>query len=101
MRLSVKIRVVVLLSAAGPLSACETVPLVPGAAAVRITHDLSDVASCAAVGNVDAGCSPQGERRMFEHTIRNRTIEMGGNTVVVTNEWQGMMCQGVAYDCRH
>jgi hypothetical protein len=101
MRFNDTIRVVVLLNAATVLAACETVPLTPGAAAVRITYDPSDVASCTAVGNVDGGCSAQGAKQMFEHTIRNRTIEIGGNTVLVTNQWQGMVCEGTAYDCRH
>lgn len=82
------------------LSACDTAPLAPGAARVRITHNASDVASCTAVANVESGCSPQSQKRTSEATIRNRTVSAGGNTVLLTNEWQGLMCEGIAYDCR-
>jgi len=99
-RSGVKLAPAFLLGVTLLLSACETVPLDPGAAQVRITHDAADVASCAAVANVEAGCSPDGQKRTFENTIRNRTVGAGGNVVLVTNEWQGMMCGGIAYDCR-
>jgi len=99
MRFEETVRFVVLLSAVTFLSACETVPLDPGAAQVRITRNSSDVASCTAVGNVDAGCSAEGEKRAFEHTIRNRTIGVGGNTLLVTDEWLGRVCGGIAYEC--
>jgi len=90
----------VLLSVAALLSACDTVPLAPGAAHVRITHNAADVAACAAVANVESACSPEDHKRTSEATIRNRTVAAGGNTLLVTNEWQGMMCEGIAYDCR-
>jgi hypothetical protein len=99
MEVEMRLRMMVLLSLATLLPACEAVPLVPGAAEVRVTRDPADVASCAAVGNVDAGCSPEGQQKTFEHTIRNGTIGAGGNTVLVTKEWQGMVCEGTAYAC--
>jgi hypothetical protein len=94
-----KLRMVALLSVATLLPACETAPSVPGAAQVRVTRNPADVSSCTAVGNVDAGCSPEGQQRTFEQTIRERTIGVGGNTVLVTTEWQGMVCGGIAYAC--
>jgi hypothetical protein len=98
-RFDEKLRMVVLLSAATLLTACETVPLATGAAQVRFARATSDVASCTAVGNVDAECSPEGQQRTFDRTIRNRTVSLGGNTLLVTNEWNGMVCEGIAYDC--
>ena len=94
-----QLRIVVLLCVATLLASCESTSSLPGAAQVRVTRNSADVASCTAVGNVDAGCSPESHQKGLEQTLRERTIGAGGNTVLVTTEWQGMVCEGIAYAC--
>lgn len=73
------------------LTACQTVPLVPGADKVRITNTPSDVANCKALGNLPPG-GAFGDENAWA-VIRNNTIGLGGNTV--------LMAPGVAiaYQC--
>jgi len=72
----------------------STVALAPGADQVKLTHNVADVASCTAVGNV-TGLSDRIGTLDIEPLLRNRTIGLGGNTVFLTNGEQ----EGVAYRC--
>jgi hypothetical protein len=99
MRFDETVRILVLMSIAVLTSACATVPLAPGAAQVRLTRDAADVASCRAIGNVAGDCSPESQKRTSEATLRNATISAGANAVLVTREWAGMVCGGIAYEC--
>ena len=75
-------------------SCVMTVRLVPGADRVTLTENASDVAGCKVVGNV-TGLMPMGDKQFyFEATLRNRTVGLDGNTVLLTARGEG-----VAYRC--
>lgn len=78
------------------LTACVT--LAPGADKVRITHNAPDVSTCTAVGNIRASTDGQGNIDGFnvENEVRNQTIGLNGNTVLVTSSF---LREGVAYRC--
>ena len=86
----VLVAIVVLSSSCTPM----TVRLVPGADRVKLTENTSDVAGCKVVGNV-TGLMPMGDKQFyFEATLRNRTVGLDGNTVLLTARGEG-----VAYRC--
>jgi hypothetical protein len=78
------------------VTACVT--LAPGADKVRVTHNAPDVSTCTAVGNVKASRDAQGNVDGFdaENEIRNQTVGLNGNTVLVTGPF---LSEGVAYRC--
>jgi hypothetical protein len=67
------------------LAACVATPitLAPGADQVRITKDSADVASCTAVGNVDAHQYPLDHSNAMRQ-MQNETTGLGGNTLFLT-----------------
>jgi len=77
-------------------SGCAQVALAPGADQIKVTRMPSDVASCAAVGNVDgqngSGLTSDGIRQ-----LQNQTVGVGGNTVFVTSDLPPQ--KGIAYRC--
>jgi hypothetical protein len=81
------------------LNACVT--LAPGADKVRITQDAADVASCAAVGNVNTLGEPQGPSQIADSSkeLRNQAVGLGGNVIFVTSATLGVPDHGVAYRC--
>ncbi len=82
--------IVVLSSSCAPM----TITLAPGADRVKLTENTSDVAGCKVVGNV-TGLMPMGDKQFyFEATLRNRTVGLDGNTVLLTARGEG-----VAYRC--
>jgi hypothetical protein len=84
------------------LTACATTTPVPGAENVRITKNLSDVASCTAVGNIRVPVNPSTGTVDIANAatqFRNQTIGLGGNTGFVTNGVAGVPAEGVAYRC--
>jgi hypothetical protein len=84
-----------LLVAALITSGCAT-PLAPGADEVRILRDDSAVSQCVAVGNVAPHVDVPG---YAPAEARNLTAELGGNTLLVTNQTLGTLISGVAYRC--
>ena len=75
-------------------SCVMTVRLVPGADRVTLTENASDVAGCKVVGNV-SGLMPSGDVQFYsESQLRNRTVGLDGNTVLLTTPREG-----VAYRC--
>jgi len=84
-----------LLGAALMTSGCATT-LAPGAADVRILRESSAVSECIAVGNL----APQVDVPGYAVAdARNLTVELGGNTLLVTNQTLGSLISGVAYRC--
>ena len=82
--------IVVLSSSCAPMK----ITLAPGADRVKLTENTSDVAGCKVVGNV-TGLMPMGDSQFyFEPTLRNRTVGLDGNTVLLTARGEG-----VAYRC--
>jgi len=84
-----------LLVAASITSGCATT-LVPGAADVRILRDSSAVSECVAVGNLAPHADVPG---YAVADARNLTVELGGNTLLVTDQTLGSLISGVAYRC--
>lgn len=83
------------------VSACTTVPLAPGADAVRFTGNAADVAQCTAMGNVKVTDAPEPYTNV-ERVARNLTVGLNGNTLFVTVTSTGippMVTQGIAYHC--
>jgi hypothetical protein len=74
---------------------CATT-LVPGAAKVRVLHDSSAVNDCVAVGNIEPHPDTPG---YSDAEARNMTVEIGGNTFLVTYQSLGSLVSGVAYRC--
>lgn len=74
---------------------CATT-LAPGAADVRILRDNSAVIECVAVGNLTPSVDVPG---YAPADARNLTVELGGNTLLVTNQTLGSLITGVAYRC--
>jgi len=75
---------------------CAQITLVPGADQINVTRVPTDVASCVAVGNVDgengSSLTSDGIRQ-----LRNQTVGVGGNTVLVTGDLPPQ--KGIAYRC--
>jgi hypothetical protein len=75
---------------------CAQITLAPGADQIRVTRVPTDVAACAAVGNVDgengSGLTSDGIRQ-----LQNQTVGVGGNTVLVTSDLPPQ--KGIAYRC--
>lgn len=97
-------RTLVLAAAVLLTSSCVTMTLAPGAEKVKLTHDPLDVAGCKVVGNV-SGVWGSGEyESVSEALLRNRTVGLDGNTVLVTlSAGRGLGPaadrEGVAYHC--
>jgi hypothetical protein len=83
--------VVIALGTAG----CVTVAVVPGAEKVKITKNISEVASCKAVGNVYS--QPMGPEAT-NADLQNKAFGLGGNAIYVTGA-NGRSVEGVAYSC--
>ena len=77
-------------------SGCATT-LDPGAADVKILRDSSAVNECVTVGHIDPHPDTPG---YTEAEARNLTVELGGNTFLVTSQSLGSMISGVAYRCQ-
>ncbi len=101
---SIGIRYLALAATAMMLSSCATETIAPGADRVRLTYASSDVAGCKVVGNV-SGVSGSGKNeRVSETLLRNRTVGLDGNTVLVTLAEHPVFGpvvdrEGVAYRC--
>jgi hypothetical protein len=80
-------------------NACVT--LAPGADKVRLTKNASDVATCTAVGNVNASEGVQGPSQIVDASteFRNQALGLGGNVVYVTLATLGVPDEGVVYRC--
>jgi hypothetical protein len=74
------------------LAACQAITPVPGSERVKVTENPADVASCKAVGNIDA--TRYGA--LGESMMRNEVIGDGGDTFLQT-VWAYYV--GVAYKC--
>lgn len=72
---------------------CTTVALAPGADQVKLTHNAADVSACKPVGNVSAS-GPTTQVWDIEPLLRNRAVGLGGNTVFLATN-----TDGVAYRC--
>lgn len=74
---------------------CATVSLTPGAEQINVTGNGADVAACASLGPVATPqlmlTDPDAERHM-----RNETLALGGNTLLVTT---ALGRTGIAYRC--
>lgn len=91
------LRGIVVAAVSGLATACDTAPLTPSADQVRFTRNPADVALCKPVGNVKVECSIKSQT--LEPLLRNHTMGLGGNTVLVTVESSGVACEGVSYRC--
>jgi len=81
-------------------SGCVTVTPAPGADKVKVTNSPSDVAACAAVGNIDAPALQMGVDSAAQMTqFRNEAVVLGGNVALVTVIWPNGQVNGVAYRC--
>jgi hypothetical protein len=74
----------------------QPVPLAPGADQVRITRNAADVASCAAVGNIDSRMT--GIPTQIPPQMQNQAVGLGGNVVLDTSV-VGTTTTGVIYRC--
>jgi hypothetical protein len=98
------VRVVAATALAVMISSCVTETLAPGADRVRLTHNPSDVAGCKVVGNVSGVWGSGESEQVSEALLRNRTVGLDGNTVLVTlSAARGLAPvadrEGVAYRC--
>jgi hypothetical protein len=100
-------RGLVVISMGTTLLACGSTPitLAPGADQVRITKNSSDVAGCAAVGNVDGHQYPLDHGNAMRQ-MQNQTTGLGGNTLFLTFDPGDHMINppnafatGVSYRC--
>ena len=73
-------------------SGCVTFAPAPGADRVQLIRNPADVATCTAVGNVAWHLDNPED-------VRNLTIGLGGNAILVTSEQNGFVLTGVAYRC--
>jgi hypothetical protein len=83
------------------LAACTPLVLAPGAAQVRVTKSPADVASCAAVGNLQVPKDTSGaiDARRAVAYLKNQTVGLGGNAALVTDGSLRLPVAGVAYNC--
>ena len=82
------------------LTACAPYVLAPGAADVRLTRLPADVATCAAVGNVQLPRDADGfELRNAAGRLQNQAIGLGANVVLITETAHRKPTTGVAYRC--
>jgi hypothetical protein len=74
---------------------CASVSLTPGADQIKVTDVAADVAACAPLGHLAAAqvmmTDPDAERQM-----RNETLDLGGNTLLLTPP---LNRTGIAYRC--
>jgi hypothetical protein len=92
-------RPLLVLSASILVQACAATTLAPGADKVRLTRDAADVSSCAAVGNITPAQDAKGDTFSTPASFQNQAIGLGGNTVLVTQQYMGAPISGVVYRC--
>lgn len=75
-------------------SGCVSIPQAPGAAQVKITRNVADVAGCTAMGNITV---------IADNEPRNQAIGLGGNVVLDTTPSLGTAMgdwtTGIVYHC--
>jgi hypothetical protein len=77
------------------LTACQEIPLVPGADKVKFTSTAADVASCKAMGNVSVPPDTGGINGPL-NALANRAVGLNANVVFL----DGAGASGVAYRCQ-
>jgi hypothetical protein len=81
------------------VSAC--VSSAPGADKVRLTQDADDVSNCTALGHLGVARGGSGQIDVIgaKAEFRDQTVDLGGNTALVTSAPLGVPAEGVAYRC--
>jgi len=74
-----------------------SVPSVPGAENVSLTHNDADVASCTVLGNV-VGLADTNYVRDERREMQNQAVGLGGDTVLLTRDRDPP--KGTAYRCK-
>jgi hypothetical protein len=74
---------------------CSTVSLAPGADAIKVSRNPADMAGCASLGNVGHP-PPMMTDPDVERQMRNETVNLGGNALLVTSQFGRT---GIAYRC--
>ncbi|MFM4984814.1 DUF4156 domain-containing protein [Aeromonas veronii] len=102
-------RGLVILSSALVISACVTATLTENGSMVRMTSNSDAIKWCDFIGNVEAsdhfngGLSGQAAaEENAVRTLRNKTAEMGGDTVTImmnNTGFSGSSLRGEAYRC--
>jgi len=91
----------ILVAATIVLSACVTVTPAPGADQVRVTKNVSDVATCKALGNIRVPKNAQGlvDGASAQTQFRNQAVGLGSNVALVTEGFESIPVAGIAYRC--
>lgn len=74
---------------------CSTVSLAPGADAIKVSRNPADMAGCGSLGNVGHP-APMMTDPDVERQMRNETVNLGGNALLVTSQFGRT---GIAYRC--
>jgi hypothetical protein len=83
------------------MTLCACVSLAPGAAKIRVTNTASDVAGCAAAGNIHVPRAADGtvDGGNASNQFRNQAVGLGADTALVTAGFLGIPTEGIAYRC--